>query len=373
MALAVSPGDRFCSSVISRRTKRLVIGFGCLIFLLLIFVFSVARYFANAAEQRRYAEEKAALKPREQLTVQVERREMGRERRLTAEVQPWFEASVAAEVAGRVLEVKVNAGTQVASGDPLVVLDNAMSKLEKDSAQAQLAAATAERIEAARLEKESRSLSGRGIISKTEMAASQSRAEVSQATVERLEAELGRLDEMLGRHIVAAPFEGIVRKRLVDTGDAVNINQPVAEVVQVDPLRVVFSLNEQEIGVMQEGSQVLVKLPQHPAEETSAEVVQISRSADPVTRLFRVEAKLPNPDRTLLSGTEAIVSIPLGAMPDQLVVPTSAVRLVGREAFAERVGEGGGAVRTQIKIGPESDGFYPVFDGLREGERILVR
>ncbi len=360
--------------MISRRTKRLVIGFGCLIFLVAIILFSVARYFANAAEQRRYAEEKAALAPRAQLRVEVVRRDVERERRMSAEVLPWYAASVAAEVTGRVVEVKVNAGTVVAAGDPLVVLDSAMSKLEKESAQAQLSAAAAEMAEAARLEKESRDLSKRGVISKTELAAARSRAQVAQATVERLEAELGRLEEMLGRHVVAAPFEGIVRARVVDVGDAVNVNQPVAEVVQIDPLRVVFSLNENEVSAVEQGGEVRVQLPEKPGDEFHAEVVQIGRSADPVTRLFRVEAKLENPGGKLLSGTEAVVFLTLERSKQQLVLPTSAVRLIGREAWVERLRKGEDrADRVQVRIGPETDGYYPVLKGLDEGDRLIVR
>ncbi len=359
--------------MISRRTKRLVIGFGCLIFLVTIVLFSVARFFANAAEQRRYAEEKAALKPREQLTVQVTRQDVEREKRVTAEVLPWYEASVAAEVAGRVVEVKANAGAAVEKGDPLIVLDSAMSRLDQDASRARLVAARIQLAEAERLEKEYRRLAARNVISRTELAAAQSRASVSRAEVDRIEAELGRLDEMLDRHVVTAPFAGLVREREVDLGDAVNVNQTVAAVVQIDPLRVVFSLNEQEIGAVRNGSQLRLKLPERPSEDFVAEVTQIGRSADPVTRQFRVEAKLENPGRELLSGTEAVVFLSLESAADRLVVPAAAVRLAGTEAFVERLQADGSSEVLRVRLGPEIDGFYPVLDGLTEGDRLLVR
>lgn len=357
----------------SRRTKRLVLGFGFLFFFLAIVVFSIARYFAHVAEQRRYAEEKASLKPREPLTVEVARRNADRERRYTAEVQPWYQAAVAAEVAGRVVEARVNAGTSVQKGDPLVLLDETMARLDLNAAAAQLASSRAQLAEAQRLEKEAAKLFGRKVISDSEYTAAQSRATIASAEVARMEAELGRLREMLDRHRVQAPFDGTVRERLVDVGDAVNVNQTVAAVVQTDPLRVVFHVTDREVAALREGMQIVLRLPGEGALPLTPEVVHVSHSADPATRLFRIEARLENPRHELLSGTEGVVSVTLEALEDQLMIPTDAVRLVGQKAMVERRKPDGTTETLEIRVGAEIDGAYPVESGLTEGERLLIR
>jgi hypothetical protein len=56
------------------------------------------------------------------------------------------------------------------------------------------------------------------------------------------------------------------------------------------------------------------------------------------------------------------------------VVPASAVRFAGRDAVVLKApGDGGDPVPVKIVVGPEVDGIFPVFEGLEEGDRILIR
>jgi len=118
---------------------------------------------------------------------------------------------------------------------------------------------------------------------------------------------------------------------------------------------------------------VRLRLPGNDAQIFSPEVEQVSHSADPVTRLFRIEARLENREGGVLSGTEGAVSVTLESLDHQLMIPTDAVRLVGRDAMVERQKSDGTGEVIAIRIGAEIDGFYPVEDGLGEGDRLFIR
>lgn len=359
--------------MISRRAKRLTLGFGFLIALVVLVLFSIQRYFANMEAKRRYEEELAQIKPRELYLVAAERRDGVRKRRYAAQVAPWIDVEIAAEVQGKVEEVLVDAGSDVEKGDILLRLDPSMAEIELAAAEAALSNAEAQASESARLLKEAEALAARNVISNSELESKRAAVQMSEADRKRLAAERDRLAENLDRHTIRAPFSGTVRNRLVNIGDVVNMNGPLVELVKLDPLRVVFHVSEFEVGAFRPGEAVRLSIAGMEGETFQPEVVHVSRSADPHTRLFRVEASLPNPEGRILGGTQGIVEASVKQYGDALFVPVSAVRLVGNRAMVEKINPDGETRMEEISIGHEVDGSYPVLSGLEEGEKVVVR
>lgn len=359
--------------MLSRRIKRLIIGFTLLIVIVLVVTVSIARYFSGLAEKRRYLEEQAQLKPRELQTVAVQRQARTRTQRYSAQVRPWTDAQVAAQASGRVTAVNVDVGSMVEAGATLVELDPAVAELDVRAAEAALESARAQFAEAQRLAAESRKLAERSVIAGTEQKAAASRVQVSAAEVTRLEAQLESLRETRRRHEIKAPFEGTVRERLVDVGDTVNLNQPVVQMAALNPLRIVFFVNEREIATFKEGQPVTLELGSQPGQKFQPVIKHVSRSADPQTRLFHIEAALPNANLAIPAGTQGIVQAEVMMYQDQLFLPASAVQLVGQDAQVERVVGEQKPETVPVQIGPELDGYYPVLSGLSEGDRVVIR
>lgn len=359
--------------MLARRTKRLILGFGFLAFLVVVIIFSVARFFENREEKRRYEEERAAIKPREQLTVAVQKMSRETAQEYAAEIAPWIAAQVAAEVPGRVIEARANVGEEIKKGDVIVRLDPVMGELELRSAEAALENARVQLSEAERLGREAEALGARKVISQTELEAAKSKSATASGDVKRLEAEGARLETQLARHEIKAPFDGIIRARLVEVGDAVGVNQAVAELDQLDPLRVIFYASDTEIGAFDEGVKLELSIAGKPGKKFEPRIENIARSADPQTRLFKIEASLPNPEEKLPGGTQGVVTVSTGEHTERLFLPASAVRLVGAKAMVEKVADREEPQMVEIEIGAEVDGFYPVLSGLKEGDRVVVR
>jgi membrane fusion protein (multidrug efflux system) len=283
-----------------------------------------------------------------------------RERRFPAAVDPWLVASVPAEVTGRVSEVKVEAGSLVRKGDPLVLLDDEIAASDYRRASAKLE-------ELQRLLGEAEILGQSKVVSRTQVESV--RAEARQADAEE-DATRARLED----HTIRAPFGGSVAERLVQVGEAVNVNQPVVRLVDTSRLRVVFYVNERDVASFPAGATVRLRLPAAPGQVYQVPVVHVARASDEATRLFRVEGELANADLALRGGLTGEATATVALYADQLFIPTACVRLEGAGAYVLRVREGeGGPESVRIQVGEEVDGFYPVLEGLAAGDRLLVR
>jgi len=346
--------------MLARRSKRAILAFAGLALLVAVLLAAIGRYFDAVEQQRRLQEEKAQLKEREDFLFTVEPRTVERERRYAAAVDPWLVAGVPAEVAGRVSAVKVEPGSVVRKGDEMVHLDDEIAASDYRRAEAKFA-------ELQRLLAEAETLGRSRVVSRTQVEAI--RAETRQADAEE-DATRARLDD----HTIRAPFDGSVVERLVQVGEAVNVNQPVARMVDTSRLRIVFYVNERDIASFPAGSVFRLRLPAAPGKVFEVPVVHVARAADEATRLFRVEGELANADLSLRGGLTGEITARVGLYENQLFVPTACVRLEGSGATVLRVAPGeGGPESVRVRVGEELDGFYPVLEGLSAGDRLLVR
>ncbi|MGA0094163.1 MAG: efflux RND transporter periplasmic adaptor subunit [Chthoniobacterales bacterium] len=347
--------------MLARSSKRAVLALLGLVLVVGVVLVSVARYFEGVEQQRRLQDEKASLKEREDFVFTVEPRTVERERRYAVAVDPWMVSDVPAEVAGRVSETMVEPGSRVKKGDPLVLLDDEIAASDLRRAEAQSA-------ELQRLLAEAETLGRSKVVSRTQVEAVRSEARVADAAEDAARA---RFED----HTIRAPYNGDVVERYVQVGEAVNLNQRVVRMVDTSRLRVVFYVNERDIASFAPGTEISIRLPAVPGKILDAPVVHVAPASDEDTRLFRVEAELANPDLSLRGGLSGEASARVGFYRDQLFVPTSCVRLEGNKAYVLRIppGEGGGPRQTEVRVGDELDGFYPVLEGLSAGDRLLVR
>jgi multidrug efflux pump subunit AcrA (membrane-fusion protein) len=137
---------------------------------------------------------------------------------------------------------------------------------------------------------------------------------------------------------------------------------------------VVFYVNERDVASFPAGAEIKLRLPAAPGKIFEAPVVHVAQASDEATRLFRVEAELPNADLALRGGLTGEATAVVGLYEQQLFVPTACVRLEGAGAYVLRVGTGdAGPESVRVRVGEELDGFYPVLEGLSAGDRLLVR
>lgn len=107
-----------------------------------------------------------------------------------------------------------------------------------------------------------------------------------------------RLD--IARTGIAAPFAGMIDTRPVEIGTLVAVDDAVATLVELDPIKIEVEVSEGAIGGVRVGAAAEVRRP------------GIGGGAGVVTYIGHVEIEAPNPDRRIAAGMTAEVSLPLG-------------------------------------------------------------
>jgi multidrug efflux system membrane fusion protein len=118
---------------------------------------------------------------------------------------------------------------------------------------------------------------------------------------------------------VRAPFHGLLQRRHVEIGDFVSVGDPLAQVVELDPLVVSADVAESEVGKVRRGIAASAVLSNGVSLEGS--ITYIAPSADTSTRTYRIEMEASNPAPYQLGGMTAQLDIPLETVPAHRISP----------------------------------------------------
>src|SRR5271156_1236506 len=178
---------------------------------------------------------------------------------------------------------------------------------------------------------------------------------------------------------VPAPINGIVLTRTANPGLVTNMTQELFTVADLSTVWVMASINEKDFSTVHVGTTALVTAQAYPGRVWKGHVVYIQPQVDPTTRTAQARIEVANSDESLRLDMYMDVAF-TSAGSKGLAVPESAVPAIGERQYVllpVKDSDGSFAVR-QVKLGPSSNGFYPVLDGLklydevvREGSFIL--
>lgn len=212
---------------------------------------------------------------------------------------------IRAETSGQVEEVLVDKGQWVAAEAIILKIDDA-------DRQARLAQARA-LLKQRQIEYDAaKTLADKGYRSETAVAEAAANLEVARSAVTSMEVEISYTR-------ITAPFEGQIDDRMVEIGDFVEIGEPMALIVDSDPIIVVGQISERYVGAVEIGDAATVTLADgHRAE---GQLRYVARVGDSATRTFRIEVALANADGRILEGQSGEIALPLSSVEAHLVSP----------------------------------------------------
>jgi membrane fusion protein (multidrug efflux system) len=220
-------------------------------------------------------------------------------------------ADLSSEVVGIVTKIGFAPGQDVKKGTLLV-------QLRDDSDRATLAADRASADEALRTYKRYAELIKTNAISQTSydqargnMLSTQAAAESQAATV--------------AKKAIRAPFDGRVGIRLVDVGQYVGAGTSVVTLQKLDPIYVDFSIAQQQLPNVKVGDRVQLVSDTFPGRVFAGTINALDPKVDTATRTVRVRAEVANPDKVLLPGMFANVTIDIGSPQRPLTLPQTAI------------------------------------------------
>lgn len=210
-----------------------------------------------------------------------------------------------AETNGAIATVGAAEGKGVTKGDII-------ARIAKEDREAQLAEARALLRQREMEFKAARELSQKGFRSSTKLAEAQVFLDSARALVRRMEIEVTRT-------AIRAPFDGILESRSVEIGAYVKQGDPIATVVDLDPVLIVASVSERDVGKIRAGEKGSAKLVDGKIVEGKLRFV--GSVADPATRSFRVELEVPNKAGIVRDGVTAELILPLPPVEAFLISP----------------------------------------------------
>ncbi|MEN8183181.1 MAG: efflux RND transporter periplasmic adaptor subunit [Myxococcota bacterium] len=291
----------------------------------------------------------------------------------TGELRAPEHARIAAEVPGRVTEIRVVEGAAVDAGTVLLEIDRERWELELASVNAQLAEAGAGLAEQEREIQRIRTLHERKVASESRLDQAETAYQLARSRVDAARAAVGVARRALEDSKVTAPFAGFVARRLVSRGEFVNAGTPLYELVALDPIEVEFHLPQSDSSRAALGQPVRLTVDPHPGEIFEAEVTFVSPTIDPRTRTLRVKAQLANPDGRLRPGLFARADLGVAQRTGIRLVPEEAILQRADGSVAFRLVEEDRVERVRVETGVHRDGWVEIKSGLDASDQVVVR
>lgn len=266
-------------------------------------------------------------------------------------------ATLRAEVPGQILAVHFREGEPLEKGAALYSIEATVLEAEVNEARA-----NANRSEAAL--KRAEELFAKQLISGTDYDAARANYDVDVARLRSSQARLSKT-------VIRAPFDGFVGLRRINIGDYATIGQELVDVVQLDPLRVAFSVPETLLPKIQPGLPVSITVDAYPDEVFTGRITAVAPKTDVQGHSLEVRASLPNRHLKLRPGLFVRIDVSLGTKQNAIVIPEQAIWPVGQNKTVYVVVDGKATQRI-VTIGERQPGAVEITNGLEPGEIIVT-
>jgi RND family efflux transporter MFP subunit len=289
-----------------------------------------------------------------------------------------------ARVEGFLEQVKFKEGSDVNADDLLYVIEQAPYQAKVDADRARVAQAKATLTKAKQYLQRVRAVSS-GLVSATDIddaVAEELRAK-AQLQEAKANLELSELD--LRYTTVKAPIKGRIGRTAFTRGNLVNPDSgPLARIVQIDPIRVVYSISENDLIAIKMALKdaasgkkhpILaprIKLPGGQILKTAGQIDFVDNTVDPGTGTIAIWALFDNPDGTLLPGQYVTVLVARSEPKLMTVVPQPAVLEDHDGRYVLVVNDQNRVTMRRVKTGPVVGINWAIKSGLAVDERVIV-
>jgi RND family efflux transporter MFP subunit len=291
-------------------------------------------------------------------------------------VEPIQEVNVSSEVAGYVTAVHFEEGAQVNEGDLLFTIDQRQYQATVQVRQAELAQAQAELSRADKYLKRLQAASEKGV-SRSDLDTAESDQLQAAAALKQAEANLNLAEIDLAYTEIRAPISGRIGRALVTKGNYVsNTSDSLARIVQLNPIRVVFSLPDRiYYDLMTANKTDLVgqlRLPDGSTFGATGHIDFEDNEIRETTGTLAMRYAFPNDDGTLVPGT--FVTVLLGEQtPTMGLAVSQRAVLTDSDGSYVLVADERGLIREQrIQTGKTVGSMIEVTTGLKTGEQVVV-
>ncbi len=322
-----------------------------------------------------HADATPVIRPVRTVTVEPVTFRMGAS--ATGTIEARADADLGFRIAGKLVERKVDVSDQVKAGDLLARLDDQDQRNALRTAEANLASAQADQVQARNEEARKRELLANGNAPQAQYDAALLAMRTADAKVVATQAALQSARDRVGYTELRADRDGVVTTIGAEPGQVVEAGQMVVRVAQPEEREAVFNVAETGIRAAPKDPVIDVALAGAPDIAATGRVREVSPQADPVTRTHTVRVALDNPPDALRLGATVVGRLKKPPAPVVELPGTALFEEAGR-TFVWLVDPKAQTVRRQpVVIRPgdgagDSAGPVIVTEGLTRGDVVVT-
>lgn len=290
-------------------------------------------------------------------TATVELREIELTYPAEGVVEAVRQATLAAQVAGRVIEVRADAGDSVKQGQLLMRIDAREAAEGYAASQATLSNAKANY-------ERTKNLFTQKFISKAAL-------DKAEAEYKAAQAGSGAAGAAASHATIVSPLTGFVAQRHTEAGEMAALGKPLITVYDPKGLRVTSSIPQYKLAEVRANLSAKIEFPEI-AKWVDAAKVEVFPSADPRTHSVTARVYLPENLPGVIPGMFARAHFVTGKAK-KLLVPAAAVLRRGEVTAVYVIDEKNAARLRQVRLSePLAGGFHEVLAGVSAGEKVAL-
>jgi membrane fusion protein, multidrug efflux system len=288
-------------------------------------------------------------------------------------VSAWKTANIVPDASGRVGRILKKQGDKVGQGELLATLD--MTSLELMQKQARAAMAVAQtayqnaRLNAERMKK----MLENKAISQMQYENTQLALDAADTQQKSAKANLDLVDYTAKNAYMKAPFAGIIAAKNMEEGDMINpmmgMGQSILTLMDLSTVKITVDAPAEEIERIRIGQKCQVRISSRPGEDFLGEVYSKNLAADPLSKTFKVEIRVENPEMRIKAGVYADIAIEYIRKENIYLLPISALLAGDKEVMVD---DNGVAHKRAVRIGEKDDSRFELLSGVNPGELVLT-
>ncbi len=316
--------------------------------ILAVAVISTAGYFFLAGSNSKDPKFRTDKISRGSVVVQV---------RATGIINPVQTVQVGSQVSGTISRIYVDYNSHVKKNQVIAEIDSTFLYASVKEAEANLEHNQAQVTEARRTLTRTTELFKKDLVSQADLDAAKTAYESAVAQFKQTEAALDRARVNLRYAIIRAPIDGVVISRDVDVGQTVAASLQTPKLFSIandlTHMQVEASVDEADIGQIQEGQSVSFTVDAYPDEQFHGKVAQVRLAPITVQNVvtYTVVIEVPNPDLKLRPGMTATVSILADRRDDVLRAPVLAIRFQPPQDILDKMRD----QKSTLSVQPEGE------------------
>ncbi|WP_300455121.1 efflux RND transporter periplasmic adaptor subunit [Desulfobacula sp.] len=271
--------------------------------------------------------------------------------------KPWISLEVVSEIKGKIVNKKMTEGRHVKKGDVLAVIDKRDYQNSYDSALASYDSALA-------TQKRLITLLKKNFVT-------QSQLDDAVALVKNRKAAFDNASLNLSRCTILSPMKGIVDRVHIENGTFLNPGDPVAQVLQIDKLKVEVGIPESDVDAVRNLKTFDMTIDALGGKSYTGTYHYLYKTADSMARLYKLEIQVNNSNGHILPDMFVRVKIIKKQDPQGLSVPIYSLVTLDKAmgVYVEKEGV--------VQFRPVRPGFLDgwriqIPQGLNPGEKVVV-